>query len=92
MRELTQSEVIQVSGAGRVADSLSVVGQSIGGTLGKIIDSAAGGIPFVSSISGVLGVFGLSLGSFGSAMGNIIGYSAGRVSEIAYSVFSELRK
>lgn len=92
MRELTQSEVVQVSGAGRVADSLSAVGQSIGGTVGKLIDSVAGTIPLVSTVSGILGVLGLSLGSFGSAIGNIIGYSAGRAGEIANSVYSELRK
>lgn len=92
MRELTQNEVVQVSGAGRVADSLSILGQSIGGTIGKIVDGAAAGVPAIGSISGVLGVFGISLGNFGAAIGNVIGYTAGRTTEVAYSVLSALWK
>jgi hypothetical protein len=81
MRKLSIIEVQSVSGAGRAADSLQIIGNDLGQFIGSIVDRSIAGVPGAASITGVLSLFGLSVGNYVRALGSSIGYSVGMFSE-----------
>lgn len=90
MRELTLKEISQVGGGGVVADSLGIIGHNFFNFAGAIGDQIIAGIPGVSSVTGVLSLFGISIGSVSGAIGEGLGYTIGRTSEAIYETISEL--
>jgi len=88
MRVLKQDETSQVAGGGIVADSMGIIGHNFFNFAGTIGDRLIAGVPGVSSVTGVLSLFGISLGSVSGAIGGGLGYTVGRTGEAIYETIS----
>lgn len=72
MKELTQQEVLQVSGAGIIQDSLSSIGGFVGNSLYGIISNMGVDIPVLGSVT-----LGSILPDLGKSIGSALGSTAG---------------